>query len=246
MHPVAIAEIAGRDSVAAAVTAVREHGFRTLLPTVGVTGTETGDPSAPTRAVEALRAILGDDCEVLALVRVSDPELWTAMNARFGHVLLQRFGMWSPCLACHLYLHVLRVPVAWAHGNAPVIAGERDTHDGRLKLSQLAEGIDASVRVMRYADVDLLQPVRHASDSEIAHVLGDHRHLGLQLDCVLAGNYLGLDGSVSYDPGAYSRYVREYLEPIGRAVIDAWRAEIAVGSTPEWASVIASVLRARG
>jgi hypothetical protein len=50
----AIAEIAGRDSVAAAVAAVREHGFDTLLPTIALTGTEIGDFDAPYRAVERL------------------------------------------------------------------------------------------------------------------------------------------------------------------------------------------------
>src|SRR5450759_3972553 len=44
---VAIAEIAGRDSVAAAVAAVRERGFRTILPTAVYTGTEYGDHDAP-------------------------------------------------------------------------------------------------------------------------------------------------------------------------------------------------------
>lgn len=245
MHTMAIAEIAGRDSIAAAVTAVREHGFEALLPTVGFTGTETGDITAPERAVEALRRILGRDCEVLAPVLLGDSTLWTAMNARFGRVLTERFGMWSPCLACHLYLHLLRVPVSWAHGNAPVIAGERDTHDGRLKLSQLAEGIDASVRVMRYADIDLMQPVRHASDADVAHVFDGRFDLGPQLDCALAGNYLGLDGSVSYEPTAYSRYVREYLEPVGRAVIDTWRADAPATPTPDWTAIVASVLAAR-
>lgn len=248
MHTVAIAEIAGRDSVAAAVTAVRQYGFRTLLPTVALTGTETGDRDAPERAIEALIRILGDACEVLAPVRLSDPALWAAMNSRFGRVLLERFGMWSPCLACHLYLHLLRVPLAWTHDDAPVIAGERDSHDGRLKLSQLSEGIDASVRVMARAGIELLQPVRHARDAEIARMTGGLHGPGadVQLGCLLSGNYLDLDGSVGYDPAMYGRYVREYLEPVGLAVIDAWRAHAGTDSTPEWVGVVASVLETGG
>jgi hypothetical protein len=132
----AIVEIAGRDSVAAAVAAVREHGYRTLVPTIAFTGTETGDRQAPMRAVRVLRGLLGERVHVREPIALSDPALWSAMNARPAAEIQQRFGVYSPCLACHLYLHLLRVPLAWSEDGAPVIAGERETHDGRIKLSQ--------------------------------------------------------------------------------------------------------------
>ncbi|MRS12558.1 MAG: hypothetical protein EG823_05750 [Actinobacteria bacterium] len=242
-HSAAIVEIAGRDSVAAAVLAAREHRFRTLVPTIAFTGTETGDREAPLRAVDVLRAILGERVDVRDPVALSDTALWSAMNARPAGELLQRFGVCSPCLACHLYLHLLRVPLAWSHGNAPVISGERDSHDGRIKLSQTPASIDAATRVMAHAGVELLQPVRAASGAEIAELVGSlWNDDAEQLGCQLSGNYMDFDGSVNYDEAGYSRYLAGYFEPVGRAVIDAWRAERDGAPATEFNAVVRRVL----
>lgn len=239
----AIAEIAGRDSVAAAVAAVREHGFAELLPTIALTGTETGDFDAPVRAAEMLERLLGDTCDVLEPVYLQDSELWSAMNARFASVVNARYGICSPCLACHLYMHLLRVPLSWEFGDAPVIAGERDTHDGRVKLSQTPASIDAATRVLSYAGVTLLQPVRHMSGDQVAELVGkDWAEGGSQLGCVLSGNYADASGNVSYDEAAYASYLSEYFEPLGRAVIDAFREQASTGRAPEWQTLVSRLL----
>ncbi|MDI6712573.1 MAG: hypothetical protein QMD96_04975 [Anaerosomatales bacterium] len=239
----AIAEIAGRDSVAAALVAVRERGFTTIVPTIGFTGTEAGDKDAPYRAVNRLRNLLADEARVLDPVPLSDPALWSAMNARPMAEVLKRYGVCSPCLACHLYLHLLRVPLAWSHGNAPVISGERDSHDGRVKLSQTPQSIDAAARVLAYAGIDLLSPVRSASGAEIEDLVGsDWGQEERQMGCQLSGNYLALDGSVQYDEAGYERYLREFFEPVGRAIVDAYRAEREGGSASDFAAVVRSVL----
>ncbi|MFU8891645.1 MAG: hypothetical protein ACNA76_08390 [Anaerosomatales bacterium] len=244
MDSLVIAEIAGRDSVAAAIVAVRERGFTRVLPTIAHTGTETGDPEAPLRAVDTLARMLGPECEVLEPLTLTDPTLWAAMNARYAAGVRSRYGSWSPCLACHLYLHLLRVPVSWDRGNAPVIAGERDTHDGRLKLSQLAAGIDASVRVLAHAGVELIEPIRQASGTDVADIVGEGwEQDGGQLGCVLSGNYVELDGSVRHDEAAYERYVSGFFEPVGVAIVDAWRARRDGGPAPDYAAIVGAILR---
>jgi hypothetical protein len=245
MESLAIAEIAGRDSVAAAVAAVRARSFTRVLPTIALTGTETGDREAPLRAVDTLARLLGDSCQVLEPVTLTDPALWAVMNARYAAAVRSRYGSWSPCLACHLYLHLLRVPVSWDAGNAPVIAGERDTHDGRIKLSQLPGGIDASIRVLASAGVELIEPIRHASGAEVAELVGGNwAQDGGQLGCVLSGNYIELDGSVHHDEDAYERYLSGFFEPVGMAVVNSWRAERAGGAAPDYPAIVASVLEA--
>ncbi|MDP2300151.1 MAG: hypothetical protein U1E08_02825 [Coriobacteriia bacterium] len=243
---VAIVEIAGRDSIAAAVAAVNQYGFRELVPTIAFTGTETGDRDAPKRAASALAQQLAGVAEVREPVALSDPALWSAMNARPAAELQRRFGVSSPCLACHLYLHLLRVPLAWSHGNAPVIAGERDTHDGRVKLSQTSDSIDAAIRVLAHAGIKLLQPVRSATGEEIVALAGENwsERIG-HLGCQLSGNYVNFDGTVRYDEDGYARYLAEYFEPIGRAVIDAWRAERDGGPATDFVDVVRGVLSAR-
>jgi hypothetical protein len=221
----AVVEIAGRDSVAAAVVAVREHGFTTLLPTSVATGTEYGDETAPEKAAAHLARLLGESTRVLPSIRLGSPRLWAALNGRFAGVVAERFRISSPCLACHLYMHLARVPLSLALGGVPVVAGERDTHGGRLKLSQTPSGLDACARVLARADVELLEPIRRVRDSEeIAALVGPGWEDGArQLGCVHTANYAGLDGEVVFDELAYARYVRGFLEPAGAAVVEAWR-----------------------
>lgn len=242
---IAIAEIAGRDSVAAAVAATRERGFAQLLPTIALTGTETGDLESPLQAVENLERILGDSTQVLEPVFLQDQALWSAMNARFATTIQDRYGIYSPCLACHLYMHLLRVPLAWELGDVPVIAGERDTHDGRIKLSQTTASIDAAIDVLAHAGIELVQPIRSASGDEVAELVGDQWAEGDgQLGCVLSGNYVSPDGSVDYDEAAYARFVAEFFVPVGKAVLDGWRAQGTGDSpAPDFARIIGDILQ---
>ena len=236
----AIVEIAGRDSVAAAIAAVREHGFTTLLTTSVATGTEYGDEHAPEAASAYLARVLGDGVDVLPGVRLGSPRLWAALNGRFASVIAERFHISSPCLACHLYMHLARVPLSLLLGVAPVVAGERDTHGGRVKLSQASLGIDACGRVLARAGVELLEPVRRVRDAEeIAGLCGPDWEMGMrQLCCVHSANYARLDGEVAFDELAYARYVHGFLEPAGDAVIEAWREN----AEPDYEALVRAVL----
>lgn len=237
---VAIVEIAGRDSVAAALAAVRLRGFTVLLPTSVATGTEYGDRSAPERTSAYLRERLEGEAEVLPHVRIGSPRLWAALNGRFVGIIAERFGLFSPCLACHLYVHLARVPLARALGGVPVIAGERDTHGGRVKLSQIPIGMDTYARVLARAGVELIEPVRRMRDSEeIAEIVGGDWGAGPgQLRCVHSDNYADLDGEVVYDELAYARYVHGFLEPAGTAIVDAWSES----AEPHYETIVRMVL----
>ena len=226
--------------MAAAVLAVRERGFTTLLPTSVATGTEFGDEHAPDHAVERLRQLVGPDVEVLPPLRLGSPRLWAALNGRFASVIAERYRLASPCLACHLYMHLARLPLSLALGGAPVIAGEREAHGTRVKLSQTALGIDACIRVLAHSGVELLEPIRRVRASDaIAEIVGvDWQGGGRQLCCVHSGNYQGLDGTVSYDELAYARYVHGFLEPAGSTIADAWH-EVA---EPDYEALVRDVL----
>lgn len=235
----AIAEIAGRDSIAAAIAATHERGFERIVPTIGFTGTEIGDFAAPIRAVERLKELLGTRVEILEPVELRDEALWAALNTTYALELSNRFGVCSPCLACHLYFHLLRVRMSWDSGGVPVIAGERDTHDGRIKLSQTTASINAAIRILAHGDVELLQPIRESSGETVAALVGGTWvEGGAQLGCEHSGNYTDPDGSVRYDQEGYGRYLTEFYEPAGKAIIDAWRANRA----PDYSVLVRATL----
>lgn len=219
---VAIASLAGRDSVAAIVQAVRDRGFTTIVPTSIATGTEYGSLDEVDAALSYTRDILGPDVEVLDAVRFGSPRLWAALNGRFASEVRERFGMNSPCMACHLYVHMARVPLALSLGALPIITGERDTHDGAIKLSQTVDSIDAEVRVLARAGVELLVPIREYSHAQVDQLVPGWNPGERQLSCVHSGNYRRTDGTTDYDRSAHQRYVAEFYEPAGNAVVDAW------------------------
>jgi len=237
----AIGAVAGRDSIAAIVAAVRGGEFSAVLPTSVATGTEYGDTDAPLDAVRMLRELLAETADVLDPVRIGSPTLWAAINGHVAAEVRARWGLYSPCLACHLYVHLARVPLAWALGGVPIITGERDMHDGRLKLSQSEAAIDAETRVLAHAGVELLTPVRKAVDTELERLVPGWERGVRELCCVLSDNYRRLDGSVELDPAAYAAYIREFFEPVGRAIVDEWRLGVGVR---DYDGVVRSVLAA--
>ncbi|MEI7815241.1 MAG: hypothetical protein WCJ13_10705 [Coriobacteriia bacterium] len=239
----AIAAVAGRDSIAAAVDAARRDGFSAILPTSVATGTEYGSADSVLEAVAVLRRLLAGEADVLDPIRIGSPGLWAAMNGRFAAEIAARWCVYSPCLACHLYVHVARIPLAWALGNAPVITGERDTHDGRIKLSQTTASIDAETRVLAHAGVELLTPIRSASHAEVETLVGGWRQGDQGLRCVHSGNYVRADGSVAFDEAGYDAYLREFFEPVGVAVVDAWRSS---QTEPDYEAIVRGVLGGAG
>lgn len=235
----AIAAVAGRDSIAAVVAAAQDEGLSAILPTSVATGTEYGNVDSVLEAVGALRRLLPDDVDVLDPMRIGSPTLWAALNGRFTAEIAARWHLCSPCLACHLYVHMARVPLSWVLGMAPVITGERDTHDGRIKLSQTAESIDAETRVLARAGVDLLTPIRSASSDDVERLVGGWREGDERLRCVHSGNYIRTDGTVHLDAQNYRAYLAEYFEPVGVAVIEAWRSGEA---HPDYEAIVRGVL----
>jgi hypothetical protein len=222
---VALAEIAGRDSVAAVLAAVEEHPIKSVLPTIAYTGTEFGDweeAVATSRFVaERLR---GHGITVFDPVFLGSPRFWWLLCGRYISTLFRRFGFYTPCLGCHLYLHALRIPLARLTGALYIMSGERERHDGRVKVNQVASALDAYAVFVRRYGVELLLPLRSIhSGEEIERIIGQKwKEGGGQLECVLSKNYQDTDGFVPYDEVAIRRFFEEFAFPLAEGVVRAY------------------------
>ncbi len=219
----AIVEIAGRDSVAAAIVAVQREGFTHLLPVYAYTGTEYGPWSSVETAVDRLRRRL-PGTHVHDLLALGSPEFWHALNGRFISELIARYGFYTPCAGCHLYLHAVRLPLAMIL-KAPVIAGERETHDGAVKVNQTATALNCYRDLAAHFDVPLLFPVRHMDDGkEIERILDfDWKQNDEQLGCVLSGNYRSLGNRVRIPEEKIQAYLRDFAFPLAQNIIETYR-----------------------
>ena len=235
----AIVEMAGRDSVAAAVKGVEERGYTDLFPTYAYTGTEYG----PWAAVkEAVRRIAGrlPGVKVHDPIIIGSPEFWRALNGRFINELIDRYTFYTPCIGCHLYLHSLRIPIARILGNIPIISGERELHNGDIKINQIAEALDAYQGIAEDFRIKLLFPLRHIIDGGlIEDILDFHWEEGKeQLGCVLSGNYRRTDGSNRINKEDAIKYLEEFALPCVREIIESY----VEGQVPDHEGIAKSVL----
>jgi hypothetical protein len=225
----AIVEIAGRDSVAAALRAAAEADYDLFLPTIAYTGTEFGDWRLPFEKVEYFRERVRGvrtRVDVLEPVVLGALELWRLLCGRYVLAQYRRFGFYTPCIGCHVYLHAVRVPLAKLTGCDVVVAGERESHGGVVKLNQIPTALDAYVDLLARFDVELSLPLRHVSSgAEIEALVGaEWGEREGQLQCVLSENYRDADGSVPYDEEAVRRFLDEFALPLAERAVDAYLA----------------------
>lgn len=222
-----IVETAGRDSFAAVIKFCRENKNKqiSLIPTYVRTGTEYGDLRQVEENVGRLRERVELDYQARLdeLIVLEKPELWWALNGRFLSVLDERYGFYTPCLGCHLYAHLLRLPLARERGTKRIIGGERESHGTRIKLNQIPEALDAYQAVLAGAGLRLELPVRKiASEEEIIELVGPGWPAGeKQMKCVLSANYAGLDWEVDYSREKMRKFLDEFLIPVGDRIASA-------------------------
>ena len=119
----AIVEMAGRDSVAAAIRAAEAGKYTDFIPTYVYTGTEFGNWQSVLDALDRLSKRL-PEIRVHELMAFGSARFWQALNGRFMTELISRYRFFTPCIGCHFYLHAARIPLARLLGEVPVIAGE--------------------------------------------------------------------------------------------------------------------------
>lgn len=124
-----IAELAGDDSLAAIITYLKDNPNDIIVPTWVITPVEYKDnfqtvKNNYTLFIQYLKAH-GYQIEDLQILE-NNERLWK---------LLMKQSFISPCIACHLYCHLLRVPLA-KQKNAKILTGERNKHNDKIKINQ--------------------------------------------------------------------------------------------------------------
>ena len=209
----AIAQIAGRDSIAAALEAANTRDFKALLPTIAYTGTEFGDWRVPFHKTELLKISLGKrGVKVFDPIMLGSPRLWWRLCGRYVTHLFKEFGFYSPCVGCHLYLHTIRIPLARKIECSIVIGGERESHEGKTKINQIGVALDAYTSFAGKFGIELLLPLRNmSSNRDIEAILNQHWEEGAeQLGCVLSKNYQDKDGNVFHSARAIAKFFNEF------------------------------------
>jgi hypothetical protein len=208
----AIAEIAGRDSIAAVIRACEINDIRIIIPTIAYTGTEYGRWDITFDKVNQLKKRLEKSgISVYNPILLGSPKLWWQICGRYSLIMFKRYGFYSHCVGCHLYFHAIRIPLAKKLNCKVIIGGERELHDGKIKVNQISVALDAYIDFLKKYDIELLLPLRYiSSGKEIEEIINEQWQEGEdQLSCVLSKNYQDKDGESLYSEGAIKDYLYE-------------------------------------
>lgn len=217
----ALIEIAGRDSMAAGLLAAKSGRYDVMVPTIVYTGSEYGDWKAEVENARALAAHLRDVHGINAPIEpvaLGSPRWFHAVSGRFLSELYGLYGFSGTCVACHMYCHAVRVPLAKEVGAGAVISGERLEHDGHLKINQLSPVLDAYAEVLSGSGIKLDSPLVNLSRGEdiqeiVSTAPGISDGDSFQTGCVLSSNYRDLEGRINYAEERLDSYLRQFLVP---------------------------------
>lgn len=237
---VVMVEMAGRDSVAAAL-AFLEKERADILPAFVRTGTEYGGEVADRENLRLLKEKAGDmGAKVLKPVGLVDHRWWWATVGRPNSVLVRMFGSWHICVGCHMYLHAIRAVFCHRTGIRKILSGERLKHKGGAKVNQTPEAVAAYAEVAGSLGVEIDFPIYRLDDErELERLVGSGWGEGeRQWACVLSGNYLDEQGAPAYDSSGLKAYLERFLIPVTLRILEKY----ARGESPDHYSLLLETL----
>ena len=214
-----IGEFSGRDSVAAILKAFESPSINHIVPVISFAGTEYGNLEGlkdnEKRLRQRVKDLYSEEKILHPIIVFSNPKLWGVLNGRPVHSLVERYGFYTPCIGCHMYFHLLRVPMARRLGGK-IISGERVSHGGKIKLNQLNPSLDAYTKVLENLDVKLLFPIRDIVEGDaIKNLIGWEWEEGKEHPaCIYSGNYRKMTGATDYSLEGLQTFLKEFLEPV--------------------------------
>ena len=227
-----IAEIAGKDSIAAVHKIMRERAPATIIPTVVYTGTEYGDFSSYTRSIDYLTKcgqLYGVSVEKTMILH--NEMLWNYICVKYSNLLFQTYGIYTPCIMCHLFTHLLRIPIYLERKCEGIITGERYSHKGKLKANQQQDTISLFRSLFSGHRIALIQPLIDTEDTIIVDAeIKDYSYISTinDLKCVLSGNMSGVSLEEEENLLKLRRYLDCFVSPVGEYLLQCYTKRLEI------------------
>ena len=123
-------------------------------------------------------------------------------------------------------MHSVRIPIALTLGRVPVISGERERHDGAVKINQISEVLNFYQNLADNFGVRLLFLLRNVAEGKYIEDILEFvwRQGEEQMGCVLSGNYRRLNSSINIATHQVQRYLKEFAWPCTTKIIESYVA----------------------
>lgn len=90
---------------------------------------------------------------------------WYCLNRPIQE-LQEKYGFYSPCIACHGLVHALRIPVTQMWGGK-IITGERLSHNGKIKINQNTIVLNAYDELFKEHGIEVIRPLEDIEDPDM-------------------------------------------------------------------------------
>ena len=218
----AILEVAGKDSVAAAIAYLQNNHVTELIG-IGIFHRGFyGNFSEPEIHFQQISTSLQQKLPQLQTsfyyLDVADLFQWTIVQPM--GIIQKHFSQYSPCPPCHLFFHMMRIPLVKHLGVTRIITGERAAHDAGLKLNQLPEILDLFNTLIQKQGITLEQPLKNIhEDEKIFTLLGKDWKSVEPFRCIFSKNYLDEDGQVHFDIPNLIKTLQKFYYPLFDQII---------------------------
>jgi hypothetical protein len=222
-----IADISGKDSIAALVKVIEENPSAVIIPSIIELACEYGDKTQYNKVIKKLSVEFNNKGRRIMPGIISEVnDLWKALVASNIQDSIKSYSFYSPCIACHLVLHLTRIKIAKHLNIKNVISGERELHSDREKINQLGFVLDFYNSIYDLMGIKHHLPLRHISNNEeVNKIIENHNNISIHLNCLFSGNYYK---SGTNDFAIDKTHIRDYVEEYLSILIETFDKEIAL------------------
>jgi hypothetical protein len=138
--------------------------------------------------------------------------LWKFFIGKSINHTVEAYNFFSPCIACHLLMHISRIKLSHHFCSTNVISGEREFHGDKEKINQLPFVLDLYDELFDSFGVTHHTPIRYlGNNKDILDIVNNYGVSSVQLDCLFSGTYYDQNSKIIINKDKLSDYVRYYL-----------------------------------
>ena len=217
-----ISEVAGKDSIAGLIQASREYNIKNLLGVGIFHRSFFGNILEPNEHFEYAKELISQiDFDSTNFLYLDVSNLFDRLIIRNMAIVQKYFGYYSPCPPCHLFFHMMRIPIAKYYGITKIITGERELHGDHKKLNQIPEVLSLFKDLLEKAGIELIQPIRKIrNDEEIFELLGNSWKSAEPFKCSFSKNYYDETGEIPFKIPTILKSLENFYYPLFSSVVD--------------------------
>ena len=217
-----ISEVAGKDSIAAIIQAVKKYNIKNLLGIGIFHRSFFGNILEPIEHFEYVKDLICQEViDSTHFLYLDVSNLFDRLIIRNMAIVQKYFGYYSPCPPCHLFFHMIRIPIADYFGVTKIITGEREFHGNRKKLNQIPEVLSLFKELLEKEGIELIQSIRKIRNNDkIFEILGSSWKSAKPFQCSFSKNYYDETGEIPFEIHKILNSLKGFYFPLFSSVVE--------------------------